>query len=113
MSTNKKNTFINPLTRPSIVKEPYKEIKEDIPEIPHKVNIEKENAPSPTSAPIIDEESESAVIKFEANHERFTSWVNIELKKKFDKLAKKQGRGAKSRLINEAIEDIIKKYGKK
>ena len=46
------------------------------------------------------------------NRTRFTSSMKNELMVEFDKLAEKT-RITKSRLIDEAIEDLLKKYEKK
>lgn len=46
------------------------------------------------------------------NRTRFTSSMKNELMAKFDKLAE-ETRIPKSRLIDEAIEDLLKKYEKK
>lgn len=46
------------------------------------------------------------------NRTRFTSSLKNELLKEFDELSK-QTRIPKSRLLDEAVEDLLKKYGAK
>jgi metal-responsive CopG/Arc/MetJ family transcriptional regulator len=45
------------------------------------------------------------------NRKRFTNTLDNKLKEQFDELSK-ETRIPKSRLLDEAIEDLLKKYGK-
>lgn len=49
---------------------------------------------------------------FEETHQRVASWVNRDLKKRFDELAKKRG-VTKAALLNEAIETLLRKEHRK
>jgi len=46
---------------------------------------------------------------FEKTHERITLWIDRGLKQQFETLAEEQG-VAKTTLLNEAINDLLKKY---
>jgi hypothetical protein len=46
---------------------------------------------------------------FEETHERLTIWVNTELKRDFEALAKAE-RVSKTSLLNEAFTDLLRKY---
>ena len=52
----------------------------------------------------------SALNSFEQRHVRMTNWVDRSLKARLDRLCLQQGRGSRSRLINEAIADLLRKY---
>lgn len=49
-------------------------------------------------------------LTFEMTHKRMTTWLDIELTEPFDALCKKVGKGARTRLVNEAIADLLRKY---
>jgi len=100
-----KKTFINPLTRSS----------------------EKElHVPKPTSesSQYPDETKRSSTVNpfqpvrkrgnqaFEKTHERFTGWIDKNLKQQFEKLADEHG-VSKTSLLNEAIADLLRKYMQK
>ena len=100
-----KKTFVNPLTRSS---------EEDL-------NI----PPTPTSpvtpAPITSDlpaQNEYPSFRnrgnkaFEKTHERFTGWMDKQLKKQLEKLAQDEG-VSKTSLLNEAIADLLKKHMQK
>jgi Ribbon-helix-helix domain len=95
-----KKTFVNPLTRSS---------EEDL-HIPTTV------APTPTSNfpttneyPSLRKRGNKA---FEKTHERFTGWMDKQLKKQLEKLAQEQG-VSKTSLLNEAIADLLRKHMRK
>ncbi len=93
-----KKTFINPLTRSS---------EEDL-------NIQP--APTPPEMPAITDNP--PVLRkrgnkaFEKTHERFTGWMDKQLKKQLVKLAQDKG-VSKTSLLNEAIIDLLKKHMQK
>jgi hypothetical protein len=99
-----KKKFINPLTRSS---------EEDL-------NIPQTQTPSVTPTPIDDSSAPNECPSlrkrgnkaFEKTHERFTGWMDKQLKKQFEKLAHDEG-VSKTSLINEAIADLLKKHMKK
>ncbi len=99
-----KKTFINPLTRSS---------EEDL-------NITPASAPQITPAPAIDlsAQNEYQPLRkrgnkaFEKTHERFTGWMDKQLKKKLVKLSQDKG-VSKTSLLNEAIADLLKKHTQK
>lgn len=47
---------------------------------------------------------------FEQSHVRMTIWVDRALKARLDALVSQQGRVSRSRLLNEAIADLLRKY---
>lgn len=49
--------------------------------------------------------------KFEEKNERVTIWVNKQLNLAFEKLSKEE-ETSKTALINEAVADLLKKYGR-
>jgi hypothetical protein len=100
-----KKTFINPLTRSS-------EEDLNIPPTPTP-SVTPAPTPSPLPAP-----NEYASLRkrgnkaFEKTHERFTGWMDKQLKKQFAKLAQDEG-VSKTSLLNEAIADLLKKHMQK
>jgi hypothetical protein len=100
-----KKTFVNPLTRSS---------EEDL-------NIPPVPTPPVTPAPITSDlpaQSEYISLRkrgnkaFEKTHERFTGWMDKQLKKQIVKLAQDEG-VSKTSLLNEAIADLLKKHMQK
>ena len=49
---------------------------------------------------------------FEKTHQRFTGWIDKNLKQKFEKLALEEG-VSKTSLLNEALADLLIKYRQK
>src|SRR4030042_3228643 len=99
-----KKTFINPLTRTS-------EEDLNIPPTPAPsvTPTETSNSPIPNEFPSLRKRGNKA---FEKTHERFTGWMDKQLKKQFVNLAKDE-RVSKTSLINEAIADLLRKHMKK
>jgi hypothetical protein len=99
-----KKTFINPLTRSS---------EEDL-------NILTTPTPSVTPTPTSNLPAPNEYISlrkrgnkaFEKTHERFTGWMDKQLKQQFVNLAQEQG-VSKTSLLNEAIADLLRKYMQK
>ena len=93
-----KKKFINPLTRSS---------EEDL-------NIQPRPTPPETPAltgnpPVLRNRGNKA---FEKTHERFTGWMDKQLKKQLVRLAQDEG-VSKTSLLNEAITDLLKKHMQK
>ncbi len=100
-----KKTFVNPLTRSS---------EEDL-------NIPSTPTSPVTPAPITSDlppQNEYPSLRnrgnkaFEKTHERFTGWVDKQLKKQLVKLAQDEG-VSKTSLLNEAIADLLRKHMQK
>lgn len=100
-----KKKFINPLTRSS---------EEDL-------NIPQTPAPSVTPSSTSGDfpaQNEYPSPKkrgnkaFEKTHERFTGWMDKQLKKQFVNLAQNKG-VSKTSLLNEAIADLLRKHMQK
>mgnify|MGYP001104023332 CR=1 FL=1 len=97
--------FINPLTRSSEgelhVPKPTSETSPypDDPQRPSTVN---------PFQPVRKRGSQA----FEKTHQRFTGWIDKNLKQQFEKLADEQG-VSKTSLLNEAIADLLRKYMEK
>ncbi len=100
-----KKTFVNPLTRSS---------EEDL-------NIPPTPTPSITPAPITNDlptQNEYVSLRkrgnkaFEKTHERFTGWMDKQLKKQLINLAQDKG-VSKTSLLNEAIADLLRKHMQK
>jgi hypothetical protein len=93
-----KKIFVNPLTRSS---------EEDL-------NIQP--TPTPTVTPAPTDNSPALRNRgnkaFEKTHERFTGWMDKQLKKQLVKLAQDKG-VSKTSLLNEAIADLLKKHMQK
>lgn len=47
---------------------------------------------------------------FESNHARDTFWIERDLKRRFDELCRDEGKGSKTRFINEALSDFLRKH---
>jgi hypothetical protein len=95
-----KKKFINPLTRSS-------EEDLNIPQTPTPsvTSTPTDDSPAPNEYPSLRKRGNKA---FEKTHERFTGWMDKQLKKQFVKLAQDEG-VSKTSLINEAIADLLKK----
>jgi hypothetical protein len=99
-----KKTFVNPLTRSS----------------EEELNIPPAPAPSVTPALTGDLPAQKEYVSlrnrgnkaFEKTHERFTGWMDKQLKKQLVKLAQDEG-VSKTSLFNEAIADLLKKHMQK
>ncbi len=99
-----KKTFVNPLTRSS---------EEDL-------NIPSTPAPSVTPVPTNDLPAPNEYVSlrkrgnkaFEKTHERFTGWMDKQLKKQLVRLAQDKG-VSKTSLLNEAISDLLRKHMQK
>jgi hypothetical protein len=89
-----KKKFINPLTRSS-------EEDLNIPQTPTLTS----NTPAPNEYPSLRKRGNKA---FEKTHERFTGWMDKQLKKQFVNLAQDEG-VSKTSLLNEAIADLLRK----
>lgn len=95
-----KKKFINPLTRSS-------EEDLNIPSTPTSsvTPTQTDNSPAQNEYPSLRKRGSKA---FEKTHERFTNWMDKQLKKQFIKLAQDEG-VSKTSLLNEAIADLLKK----
>jgi hypothetical protein len=94
-----KKKFINPLTRSS-------EEDLNIPQTPTpSVTPLTSNTPAPNEYPSLRKRGNKA---FEKTHERFTGWMDKQLKKQFVNLAQNEG-VSKTSLLNEAIADLLRK----
>ncbi len=108
MGDKNKKTFINPLTRSS---------EEDLnvpptptpPVMPSVTPTLTSNPITPNGNPSLRKRGNKA---FEKTHERFTGWMDKQLKKQFVKLAQDKG-VSKTSLLNEAIADLLKKHMQK
>ena len=100
-----KKTFINPLTRSSEAElnlpKPASETSPH-PDDPHK------SPPVRPFQPVRKRGNQA----FEKTHQRFTGWIDKNLKQQFEKLADEQG-VSKTSLLNEAIADLLRKYMQK
>jgi len=98
-----KKVFVNPLTRSS-------ETELHVP-----LTFDKQDeVPSDDNAMAADgskQAKEKGKI-FEATHQRFTSWIDKELKKQFDELLAKRG-VTKTAMLDEAIAGLLHKYNRK
>jgi hypothetical protein len=96
-----KKKFINPLTRSS-------EEDLNIPQTPTPsvTPTVTSNTPAPNEYPSLRKRGNKA---FEKTHERFTGWMDKQLKKQFENLAQKKG-VSKTSLFNEAIADLLGKH---
>ncbi len=99
-----RKTFINPLTRSS---------EEDLNITPAQAS---QATPAPTSDLPVQNEFQPLRKRgnkaFEKTHERFTGWMDKQLKKQLVRLAQDKG-VSKTSLLNEAIADLLKKHTQK
>ena len=95
-----KKTFINPLTRSS---------EEDLNITPAPKQPKTSDLPAPDEYQPLRKRGNKA---FEKTHERFTSWMDKQLKKQLVKLAQDEG-VSKTSLLNEAIADLLRKHNQK
>ena len=98
-----KKSFVNPLTRSSEdelhIPKPSAETS---PESPHV-------SPTLNQFQPVRKRGNQA---FEKTHQRFTGWVDKNLKQQFEKLAAEKG-VSKTSLLNEAVADLLRKYMQK
>jgi hypothetical protein len=102
---NKKN-FINPLTRSS-----EEELHISKPSTDTSTYTENQEQKPPTLSefqPLRKRGNQA----FEKTHQRFTGWIDKNLKQQFEKLAENNG-VSKTSLLNEAIADLLRKYMQK
>jgi len=92
-----KKPFVNPLTRSS-------EDNLNLPAQPESKRGEPVLAPR--------EEAKEKKKAFEDTHQRFTAWVDKDLKRQFDDLAAKKGM-TKSALLDEAITALLHRQERK
>lgn len=97
-----KKKFINPLTRSS-------EESLNIPDEPISTEISPSVSPPPSEFQPVRNRGNKA---FEKTHQRFTGWMDNNLKRQFVNLAQEKG-VSKTSLLNEAIADLIRKYMEK
>jgi hypothetical protein len=100
-----KKTFINPLTRSSEEQGPLQHHAPDRPPSP----VTSPLSPPPTPFPPGRKRGNQA---FEKTHQRFTGWIEKNVKQQFDKLVEDQG-VSKTSLFNEALADLLRKYMQK
>lgn len=62
------------------------------------------------SLPATPQMAQLRLTAFEQSHVRMTIWVDRALKARLDALVSQQGRVSRSRLLNEAIADLLRKY---
>ncbi len=97
-----KKTFINPLTRSSEEDPNILQAPQVTPAAADDFSIKKEY-------PSLRKRGNKA---FEKTHERFTGWMDKQLKKQLVNLAEDKG-VSKTSLLNEAIADLLKKHTQK
>src|SRR5476651_2499195 len=101
---NKKN-FVNPLTRSS-----EEELNIAQPSTNTSTYTPTEhNDSSPSEFQSVRKRGDKA---FEKTHQRFTGWMDKNLKEQFEKLAQNKG-VSKTSLLNESIADLLRKYMQK
>ena len=102
---NKKN-FVNPLTRSS-------EQELHIPQVSTDTStytpVDQVDSPSLSEFQTVRKRGNLA---FEKTHQRFTGWMDKNLKQQFEALAENKG-VSKTSLLNEAIADLLRKYMQK
>ncbi len=99
-----KKTFINPLTRSS-----EEDLNIPTTPTPSVTPTSTSNSPAPKEYPSLRKRGNKA---FEKTHERFTGWMDKQLKKQFVNLAQNKG-VSKASLLNEAIADLLRKHMQK
>lgn len=99
-----KKTFVNPLTRSS---EEYLNIPPT--PTPSITPTPTSDSPIPNDYPSLRKRGNKA---FEKTHERFTGWMDKQLKQQFVNLAQDKA-VSKTSLLNEAIADLLRKYMQK
>ena len=100
-----KKPFINPLTRSS----------EAELHLPKPASETSPNADDPHKTPPVhpfQPVRKRGNQAFEKTHQRFTGWIDKNLKQQFEKLADEHG-VSKTSLLNEAIADLLRKYMQK
>lgn len=99
-----KKQFVNPLTRSS-------EVELHVPTQPIPVSQPEDptvNTDIPVEPKLVKEKGKT----FEATHQRFTAWIDRELKKQLDELLDRKG-GTKTELLNEAVTLLLHKHRRK
>jgi hypothetical protein len=103
-----KKAFVNPLTRSS---EDELNIPKPVVDTP-KSSTPLDNtqaSPTPNQFEQVRKRGNRA---FNQTHERFTGWIDKNLKQQLEKITKEKG-VSKTSLINEAIADLLRKYMQK
>jgi hypothetical protein len=100
-----KKTFINPLTRSS---EEELNIQKHASEKPTPTE-NPQASPTPNPFQPLRKRGNQA---FEKTHQRFTGWIDKNVKQQFEKLVEEKG-VSKTSLLNEAIADLLRKYMQK
>lgn len=101
-----KKTFINPLTRSS---------EDDLHIPPGATNASSQPQTPPSPPPPASDYlslRKRGSKAFEKTHERFTGWMDKQLKQQFVHLAQEKG-VSKTSLLNEAVADLLRKYMQK
>lgn len=101
-----KKTFINPLTRSS---EEELNIPKSSTDTSTYTEKQAQSSPTPSDFQPLRKRGNQA---FEKTHQRFTGWIDKNLKQQFEKLADDKG-VSKTSLLNEAIADLLRKYMQK
>lgn len=99
-----KKQFVNPLTRSS-------EIELHVPTQPIPIS-QPEDLTANTSIPVEPKHVKEKGKTFESTHQRFTAWIDRELKKQLDELLDRKG-GTKTELLNEAVTLLLHRYKRK
>jgi len=94
-----KKTFINPLTRSS-----EEDLHIPTPSIESSTYTESQQTSNPFHS--LRKRGNQA---FEKTHQRFTGWIDKNLKQQLEKLAEERG-VSKTSLLNEALADLLRKY---
>ena len=97
MPSDKKRSFVNPLTQPSTSSSTD-------------TSTEPSTLPSTyTSTSQQPPKRHRGELAFEKTHERVTLWLDKGLKRRFEELAVREGT-SKSTLLDEAVRDLLHKY---
>jgi alpha-L-arabinofuranosidase len=114
----KDKKFVNPLTQPT---EKIEEVPTETPtQISTSTSMDTTTPTSPQTYTYTSEEGDDSYVverrkrgkqAFEKTHDRWTVWLHKKLKKGLAQLAKEQ-EVSQSALADEAIADLLKKYGK-